>query len=307
VALKIKVGTYTGTGSAKSITGLGFAMNSGSHTMLLIKGGSNLAQVGTSEMGSTKMQDITGATPATGRLSSYDSDGFTLGTDAKVNNNTTVYHYLAITDTTGGSFKTGTYAGNSTGPRAFTGIGFAPDGLFIWDDLGDTGGYRTSDMATDSYLPYNAGAQLTDRILSLDSDGFTLSFRNEVNGTGRNYYYAVIDTTASLFKPITYTGNGSDNRDITGMGFQPDCVWDKDTTTDAMAVRFSTESGDNAYLMTATGEAANIIQNFGSDGFQVGTSANTNANTNTYYSVGFKNSTTAPVTAHNLTLLGVGS
>ncbi len=242
MSFNIKIGSYTGTGAAKSVTGLGFALNGGSHVMLLIKGGANLAQVGTAEMGSNKMQDITGATPATGRLTSYDADGFTLGTDAKVNANGTVYHYIAIYDSTGASFRTGTYAGNATGPRAITGLGFSPDGLMIFDDLGDTGGWRTSDMATDSYLPYNGGALLTDRILSLDSGGFTVSFRNEVNGTGRNYYWAAFDTTANLFKPITYTGNGSDSRDITGMGFQPDAVMVKDSTTDAMAVRFSTET-----------------------------------------------------------------
>ncbi len=308
MALNIKVGSYLGTGVAQSITGLGFAMNSGSNTFLLIKGGANIAQVTTSEMGANKTQNITGSTPGAGEVTSLDAGGFTVGTLGGVNTLATTYHYLAIYDSAGTSFKTGTYAGNATGPRSITAPGFSVDWVGIWDDLGDTGGYRTSDMATDSYLPYGASAQLTDRILSLDATGFTVSFRNEVNGTGRNYYWAAFDTTANAFKPITYTGNGTDSRDITGMGFSPDCVWDKDTTTDAMAIRFSTESGDNAFLMTATGEATDIIQNFGSDGFQVGTSGNTNGNTKVYYSIGFKNSVAAgSATTHRLTTLGAGS
>lgn len=306
MAFNIKAVAYTGTGLAQPITGLGFTMNTGTNTVLVIKGGANIAQVTTGEMGANKTQSITGSTPGSGEVTSLDADGFTLGTLGAVNTLGTTYHAIAIYDSTGASVKTGTYAGNATGPRSFTGLGFSPNALFTWDDLGDTGGYRTSDMPTDSFLPYNGGALLTDRILSLDSDGFTVSFRNEVNGTGRNYYWVAIKTTANLFKTITYTGNATDNRDITGMGFQPDCVWDKDSTTDAMAVRFSTETGDNAFLMTATGEAANIIQSFGTDGYQVGTSANTNGNTNTYYSVGFKNSTGAVAVAGSPTLLMMG-
>lgn len=299
MALSIKVGTYTGTGSALSVTGVGFQP-----TVLLIKGGANIAQIATANQGSDKMQDITGATPATGRLTSFDADGFTLGTNAKVNTNGTVYHYVAFLDADATEMDRGTYAGTGSAQNITT--AFQPDAVWIFDDLGDTGGWRTSTMATDSYSPYGAGAFLTDRILSLGATNFRVSFRNEVNGTGRNYYWVAFKTTTNKVKPLSYTGNGSDDRAITGVGFQPDFTMVKDAAANAMAVRFSTETGDNSYLMTASGEAANIIQSQDADGFTVGTAANVNTNTNTYHSLSFKSTSTTTATPNKLTLLGVG-
>src|SRR3954447_23935804 len=145
MSLLVKVGSYVGNGSSQAVTGVGFQPK-----VLFIKGGSNVMQVGTVDMGSTKMQNVTGSTPATGKLSSYDADGFTVASGATVNASGTTYHYLALGGTS--DIATGTYAGNAAGPRAITGVGFSPNLLMTWDDLGDTGGFRTSDMPTDPFL-----------------------------------------------------------------------------------------------------------------------------------------------------------
>lgn len=288
MSLSVKVGTYTGDGNlSRAITGVGFALN-GSNTMLIIKGGANIARIATTESmaGTAKSQPITGAAGDGVTISSLDADGFTLGSNTgPVNTNGTVYHYLAVTGT---DIKTASYTGNSSGPRAITGVGFQPTLVMWWDNLGDTGGFRTTDMpSTDSWIDFGTVGLLTDRVFTLDSDGFTLSFRNEVNGTGRTYYYVALKDSTGAFDTFTYSGNGSDNRDLTPLAFQPDFALVKGTTNVA-ALRFSTESGDNSYLADATGEAANRIQNFQANGLQVGTAANVNTNAVTYYGWAFK-------------------
>lgn len=281
MALQTATGTYTGNGgTSRSITGVGF-----SPKFLLIKGGSSVTHVTTTEMmtATIKSQPITGGTGDAGIvITSLDADGFSLGlTSADVNANGVVYYYLAIGGTA--DIKTGTYAGNATGPRAITGVGFQPTLVMFWDDLGDAGGWRSADMpSTDSWMDFGTTGLLTDRVFTLDSDGFTISFRNEINGTGRNYYYVAIKNAVGLFNTLTYTGNAVDDRNITGVGFQPIFALIKGTTNVA-AARFNPEVGDNSFLVSATAEAPNIIQSFISDGVQVGTAANVNSNALAYY------------------------
>ena len=42
--------------------------------------------------------------------------------------------------------------------------------------------------------------------------------------------YTIIDDPTSFFNTVLYTGNATDNRTVTGVGFQPDWSWLKDRT-----------------------------------------------------------------------------
>ncbi|HCN77498.1 MAG TPA: hypothetical protein DIT13_09940, partial [Verrucomicrobiales bacterium] len=86
----------------------------------------------------------------------------------------------------------------------------------------------------------------------------------------------------------TYTGNGSDNRNITSAGFQPDLVIIKGASSVAPAFRTSTMSGDASKLATANSLASNIIQSLLSNGFQLGTNAAVNSNGMRYDWVAFR-------------------
>ena len=81
-----------------------------------------------------------------------------------------------------------------------------------------------------------------------------------------------------------YTGTGSSNAQ-TGIGFQPDWLWIK--RRDATANhRMVNAPGGSSYLHSsstnAVGADSSYISSFDSDGFTVGTAANTNANGGTY-------------------------
>jgi len=43
--------------------------------------------------------------------------------------------------------------------------------------------------------------------------------------------YSSIAKPTDYFNTVLYTGNGSDNNAITGVGFQPDWVWLKNRST----------------------------------------------------------------------------
>ena len=87
------------------------------------------------------------------------------------------------------------------------------------------------------------------------------------------------------FNPILYTGNGSTNA-ITGVGFQPDLVWIKNTslaTSHSLydAVRGVQEQLESDNTSAETTETTGLTA-FGSDGFTVGSLAQVNTNTNNF-------------------------
>jgi len=91
-----KIGTYTGNGSTQSITGLGFQPN-----WVLIKETSAAEswRLFDSVRGATKrlFPDTNGAeSTASDSLTSFDSDGFSLGSSAGVNQSSQTYIYMAF-------------------------------------------------------------------------------------------------------------------------------------------------------------------------------------------------------------------
>ena len=104
--------------------------------------------------------------------------------------------------------------------------------------------------------------------------------------------YTTIDNPGLFFNTITYSGNGSNPRTLTGVGFQPDWVWQKNRTdsnghTLADAVRGANKTlssdGSGAEL---TDKSDGHLDAFTSDGFTVGAGsggdARVNDGSNTY-------------------------
>ena len=103
---------------------------------------------------------------------------------------------------------------------------------------------------------------------------------------------AIIDKPTDYFNTILWTGNGVDDRSISGVGFQPDWVWYKERSSTSAhklydAVRTATkelESNSNA----AESTNADALQAFETDGFQVGTHGSVNQNGETYVAWNWK-------------------
>ena len=94
---------------------------------------------------------------------------------------------------------------------------------------------------------------------------------------------AQIDKPNLHFNTVLYTGNGTDNRAVTGVGFQPDLTWIKETSNSASShawwdvvrgVTKKIESDNNQ----AEGTDATGLKSFDSDGYTLGTSPQVNQN-----------------------------
>jgi hypothetical protein len=173
----------------------------------------------------------------------------------------------------------GSYTGDGTDNRQITGIGFQPDLVIMRArDSGQYAVWRSSTMSGDKTAYFaQAAALFANAIQSLDSDGFTVGTHATVNSNGVTYdWQAFKDNGVPDFKVGTFTGDGTDNRDITALGFDPDFVTIKRDGLWYGRWRTSSNSGDQAVSFTDDGDQSNEIQAFVTDGFQVGTGQNAN-------------------------------
>jgi len=108
--------------------------------------------------------------------------------------------------------------------------------------------------------------------------------------------YTTINKHTDYFNTVLYTGNATDNRTVTGVGFQPDWLWIKnraDTEQHRLqdAVRGATKnlksSGNGAEETTS-----NTVKSFDSDGFTLGVDNAINGNSDAMVSWNWKAGTT---------------
>ena len=109
--------------------------------------------------------------------------------------------------------------------------------------------------------------------------------------------YTAIDKPEDFFNTVTYTGDGSADQSITGLGFQPDFVWIKRRNASERHVLTSTQMGvsSGAYKWIDCSDTAGEfsggtgVESFDSDGFTIKTSDSTwNTNSSTYVLWGWK-------------------
>jgi len=90
----------------------------------------------------------------------------------------------------------------------------------------------------------------------------------------------------SYFSTVIWSGDGTDDRSITGVGFQPDTVWYKERNN-AVSHRWVDAVrgiGKELYVDLSNAEyaASNELQAYESDGFQIGSDGSINGSSDTY-------------------------
>ena len=122
--------------------------------------------------------------------------------------------------------------------------------------------------------------------------------------------YTTIDDPSEFFNTILWSGNGNDDRNLTGVGFAPDWVWIQARTEIIITICMTQQRGANNQLITqatnAESTVANKLQAFQSDGFQVGSSDETNKSTSTYVAWNWK-ANGGTTTTNDASATGVGT
>lgn len=304
MALRVATGTYTGNGTDnRDITGVGFKPK-----LVIIKaddgtvGASGVAAIKT---GATSVHSFwcgDNTTSLTDHIQAVSDDGFQIGTHSSVNNNTDTYYWVAF----GGDdtdIVTGTYTGNGSDDRSITGVGFQPDFVLLKGTTNDFGVSKFKGQTTDSFQYFMYSDTSTNHIQAFETDGFQVGTDAGVNSNTETYDYVAIKESTNAFKVGSYTGNATDDRSITGVGFQPTFVHVMSSVASTRNGVWRTDAhvGDDSSRAEQVVNAANIIQDLESDGFQIGTDSDVNTNSRTYYYIAAKSggSTNSDIKNHD--------
>lgn len=285
-------GSYSGTGAAHDITGIGFTP-----VAVIIKGGSNGAYVKTTSMGSSnsRLWANNGAL-VSNAITGFVSDGFSVGSIAGVNASGTTYYFVAFSSSFPG-LRTGSYTGNGGTSQNITYSGGA-SGLGIFNIVIPASAGGGAVVGVDGGA-YNYGQNAaTGSGTGNGSGGIPASgmqVYNAFNSSGATYHYMSFINSAGVSNRNSYSGNGSDNRNYTGLGFNPTAVFIYKAGDVDVQWKNSKITTDATMFFTANATGTNRIQSFITGGFQLGNDADVNASGSTYYYMGVGGSSVSPL------------
>tara|TARA_B100000809_G_scaffold178002_1_gene175575 strand:- start:386 stop:1930 length:1545 start_codon:yes stop_codon:yes gene_type:complete len=264
-------GEYTGNGNASVFNGVGFQPD-----LIMIKSeGATQAVIVTKDMtvGETKPMGSSAAN-SIGRITTINSDGFSLGTHAEVNSNGIVYQWIAFQD--GGDIKIGTYLGTGSQTTIDT-IGFKPEMIWFWGD-----GASSRDNAT-MYLKSNSektdrmknGARSNNMIGNFSANGYSTGTSSTYGAfrSGINYYYIAFNAGIHFEFGGYNNGNPVDGKTKTLAGsWKADLIITNGAINNLRPVfKTGTMIGDETLAFSSTAVFANGIQSITSTGFTLGT------------------------------------
>lgn len=285
-AIKMATGTYAGNGVDGRAIAVGFQPD-----FVIVKSESAREGVArTSTMAGDATKPLGSSTALTANyIQSLTATGFTLGTNSRVNLAGDDYHWIAF-KTNSQAMTVGSYTGNGAATRNITGLGFQPELVMVLGNSAQRAVLRATGMSRS--FQWDDGTGVTTGVTAFGADGFTLGNSATVNTNGVGYHYVAFNDVANSIDVGSYAGNATDNRTI-ATGFQPEyaLVRADDTGTARPGVHHpGSLAGDNTLEFSATATGTNRIQSLPATGFQVGTNADVNATTETYYYLAVRSS-----------------
>jgi hypothetical protein len=285
-AIKMATGSYTGNGSNGRAISVGFQPD-----VVIVKSmAATEAVTRTSTMsGDASKPFATAVAFQANYIESLTTTGFTVGTDSRVNAATTTYHWVAF-KANAQAMRVGSYSGNGTS-QSFTGFGFSPELVIVFGNNAQRPVLRANGMSRTFRLDTATGS--TTGVTAFGADGFSVGNSAEVNSFGVAYHYVAFNDVADSIDVGSYTGNGSDNRDITTPAFQPEYLLlraDDNVTARPAGMKPSSLAGDSALGFLAFGAVSDRIQALQPNGFQLGTGTEVNASTVSYHYLAVRSS-----------------
>lgn len=279
-------GSYTGNSAASQAITVGFQPD-----VVIVRRNDVQPTAGppavirTATMTGTKEVYSASPTAASGGLiQSLDPNGFTVAQDPRTNQSGQTYYWIAF-KTGPGRSAVGSYDGDNSSPRPIAGLGFTP-ALVIVIPQGPYNPYQhSSAMPVDESFHFGNSSGDTNRIRKPLADGFEVGNADETNRGGVKYHYVAWKAVAGQMSVGFYTGDGSDNRRISGVGFRPEYVVVKRDGSNAPAHKplATGPATDWSLLFNAGYDDSNWIQALYADGFQVGNHSRVNTSGDRHY------------------------
>ena len=125
--------------------------------------------------------------------------------------------------------------------------------------------------------------------------------------------YTTINKSGEHFSNTLYTGNDTAGRSITGVGFQPDLVWNKNRTGDGNHHLYDSVRGTQKFVRTnltttqGTNGGTDGLTAFGTDGYTIGGNSGINYNNRTFVTWNWKAGTTSGIATNGATTITPGS
>lgn len=187
ISNQVYAGTYTGTGAAQSITPgfkplfvLAYNYTDGDAIWGHIQGMTAATAF--------KLTTLTAAVAANG--CTITQQGFDLGSDAVINENTKVYYYIAVGDISN-QFKIGTHTGTATAKSITT--GFKPLMFLSYNQTdGDEFVYYVQGMTAATGFKFDTDALAITNGITVGDRTVTIGTDDSVNETDKVFVYAAI-------------------------------------------------------------------------------------------------------------------
>jgi len=287
---KIKSGTYTGTGSGFSVSGLGFTPNFG-----FIKATNSTSDGGqikwTGGLSSNQSFDPTSSSsPVTDGITSFDADGFTVSTNSTVNTSGSTYTWVMMSIPSA-NMEGGTYTGNGTSSNPVTALGNGD--LLIIKRSGSAQGGWIFGSNSPNRATWTTGNPSS--AVSITATGFTVNTTSSVlNSSGATYLYFILKVNSAWGVQSSYTGDGVDGRSLS-LSITPEFIWIKGRTTNSAPIFRSLDGNSGLYStqwVANTADGSNDVEGFISLGVTLGSSGSVNANSKDYDYLALKNEVT---------------
>lgn len=195
-ATDVYAGTYTGNGADdRTISSPNFLPG-----FVLIKGNNNDFPIFRfkDNSGDASFENGLYGVTAANHIQSLISTGFTIGSDAGVNNNTSTYYYVAIKESAGFCVSS-SYTGDNTDNRSITAPNFQPDAILLTHSQAGarSGVFRTSShTGDDTSIISNQAVNASNIIQSFISTGFTVGSDALANSSSYTYHYLAVKNNA---------------------------------------------------------------------------------------------------------------